>query len=398
MRLTLIPALALALTIPAAAQNGAPQVDRLLHERILTLDTHLDTPALFERRGWDMGEYHDFDWDGSQVDLPRMETGGLDGGFFVIYTPHGPLTPQGYAKARDDALMRAMHIQRIVGENKDKMALAYTADDAARLHREGKRIVYQSIENSYPLGNDLSMLGTFYRFGVRMAGPVHNGTNQFADSSRDKPNWKGLSPLGRRWVAEMNRLGMVIDGSHSSDAALEQMIALSKTPVILSHSGPRAMFDHPRNIGDDLMRKLARSGGVMQMNTLFLIPTTSVPGRDEIEKRQEQWETLSAAQRKKLIADKAAIDAGAPRRFATIDEFMGAVLHAIKVMGVNHVGIGADWDGGGGLAEMKDIAGLPVITARLRQAGYSEADIEKIWSGNTLRLLRQAERHAAGKR
>jgi membrane dipeptidase len=401
MRLTLIPALALALTIPAAAQNGVPQTDRLLHERILTLDTHLDTPAVFERPGWDFGEYHDYDWDRSQVDLPRMEAGGLDGGFFVIYTPHGPLTPQGFAQARDAALMRAMHIQRIVGENKDKLALATTADDAARLHREGKRIVYQSIENSYPLGTDVSLLSTFYRFGVRMAGPVHNGSNQFADSARPAagdPVHNGLSPLGRAWVAEMNRLGMVIDGSHASDTAIEQMISLSKTPIVLSHHGPKAMFDHPRNIGDDLMRRLARSGGVMQMNTLFLIPTTSVPGRDEIEKRQEQWERLTAAQRQKLIADKAALEARSPRRFATLDEFMRSLLYAIKVMGVDHVGLGADWDGGGGLQEMKDISGLPMITARLRQAGYSEADIEKIWSGNTLRLLRQAERHAAGKR
>jgi membrane dipeptidase len=395
MRPILIPALALALAVPAAAQNRDPQIDRLLHERILTLDTHLDTPVLFERRGWDFDEYHDYDWDGSQVDLPRMARGGLDGGFFVIYTPQGELTPQGFAKARDAALMRAMHIQRVVAENKDKLALAYSADDAARLHREGKRIVYQSIENSYPLGNDLSLLSTFYRFGVRMAGPVHNGSNQFADSARDEPRWNGLSPLGRQWVAEMNRLGMVIDGSHSSDTALEQMIALSKTPVILSHSGPKAMFDHPRNIGDDLMRKLARSGGVMQMNTLFLVPMTSVPERDEIVKRQEQWETLTPAARQKLIADKAALDARSPRTLASTDQFMRSLLHAIKVMGVDHVGLGGDWDGSGGLNDMKDISGLPVITARLRQAGYSEADIEKIWSGNVLRLLRQAERHAA---
>ena len=403
MRLTLIPALALALAlaIPAAAQNSPSQTDRLLHERILTLDTHLDTPALFERRGWDFDEYHDYNWDKSQVDLPRMEAGGLDGGFFVIYMPQGELTPQGYAKSRDDALMRTMHIQRVVAENGDKMAFAYTADDAERLHREGKRIVYQSIENSYPLGTDLSLLSTFYRFGVRMAGPVHNGSNQFADSSRPRPGdiaHNGLSPLGRQWVAEMNRLGMVIDGSHSSDAAVEQMMALSKTPIILSHSGPKAILDHPRNISDDLMRKLARSGGVMQMNTLFLLPSPSVPGSDEIDKRQEQWETLTPAQRQKLMADKSALDARSPRALASTDLFMRSLLHAIKVMGVDHVGLGADWDGGGGLSDMKDIQGLPAITARLRKEGFSEADIEKIWSGNVLRLLRQAERHAAGKR
>jgi membrane dipeptidase len=398
MRTSLIPALILAVAAPAAAYQAPSAGDRLLHERILTLDTHLDTPVLFERRGWDFNRWHEYDWDGSQVDLPRMEAAGLDGGFFVIYTPHGPLTPQGYAKARDDALIRARHIQRVVAENKDKLAFATTADDAARLHREGKRIVYQSIENSYPLGTDLSLLATFYRMGVRMAGPVHNGTNQFADSSRDKPRWNGLSPLGRQWVAEMNRLGMVIDGSHSSDLALEQMIALSRTPVILSHSGPKAMFDHPRNIGDDLMRKLARSGGVMQMNTLFLLPSQTVQGRDEIEKRQEQWETLTPAQRQKLMADKAALDARNPPALASTDLFMRSLLHAIKVMGVDHVGLGADWDGGGGLSDMKDIVGLPAITARLRQAGYSEGDIEKIWSGNVLRLLRQAERHSAGRR
>ena len=391
-------ALPLLLAVPASAQQAVSSSDRLMHEQMLTLDTHLDTPVLFERRGWNFDQWHDYDWDNSQVDIARMEAGGLDGGFFVIYTPQGPLTPEGFAKARDDALMRAAAIQRVVAANGDKLGFAYTADDAARLHREGKRIVYQSIENSYPLGNDISLLSTFYRLGVRMAGPVHNGSNQFADSARGDPLHQGLSPLGRQWVAEMNRLGMVIDGSHSSDIAIEQMIQLSKTPLVLSHHGPDALFDSPRNIPDDLMRKLARSGGVMQMNTLFLVPMPSVEGRDAIEDRQEQWETLTLEQRRRLAADKSALDARSPKSLATVDLFMRSLLHAIKVMGVDHVGIGADWDGGGGLAGMKDITGLPIITARLRQAGHSPADIEKIWSGNTLRLLRQAERHAASGR
>jgi membrane dipeptidase len=196
----------------------------------------------------------------------------------------------------------------------------------------------------------------------------------------------------------MNRLGMVVDGSHASDATISQMIDLSKTPIVLSHHGPDAMFESPRNIPDDLMRKLARSGGVMQMNTLFLVPMPDIPGSDDIENQQKEWETLTAEQRRKLVASKTALDARSPKGLASLDLFMKSLLHAVKVMGVDHVGIGADWDGGGGLTDMKDISGLPMITARLRQAGYSEADIEKIWSGNTLRLLRQAERHAAGKR
>jgi membrane dipeptidase len=395
--------LPLLLAAPASGQRPVSSADRLMHEQMLTLDTHLDTPVLFERPGWDFDRWHEYDWDNSQVDVARMEQGGLDGGFFVIYTaqPAGPITPQNMASAREAALLRAAAIQRVVAANPDKLAFAYTADDAARIHREGKRIVYQSIENSFPLGNDVSLLPTFYRLGVRMASPVHNGSNQFSDSARPRtgdPVHNGLSPLGRQWVAEMNRLGMVVDGSHASDAAISQMIDLSKTPIVLSHHGPRAMFDHPRNIPDELMRKLARSGGVMQMNTLFLVPSTSVDARDAIENQQEAWETLTPEQRRKLVADKSALDAKSPPSFASLDIFMRSLLHAVKVMGVDHVGIGADWDGGGGLTDMKDISGLPMITARLRQAGFSQQDIEKIWSGNTLRLLRRAERHAASVR
>jgi membrane dipeptidase len=323
-----------------------------------------------------------------------MERGGLDGGFFVIYTEQGPLTPEAYARVRDQALMRAVAIQRVVAENEGKMALATTAADAERLHREGKRIVYQSIENSYPLGTDLSLLTTFYRLGVRMASPVHNGTNQFSDSARGEAVHRGLSPLGRQWVAEMNRLGMVVDGSHASDQAIDQMIDLSKTPLILSHHGPDAIFDHPRNIPDALMRKLARSGGVMQMNTLFLLPSTSAACREGLDERQERWEQLSPAERQRLVTDKTACDRQSPPARASLDLFMRSLLHAVKVMGVDHVGLGADWDGGGGLSDMKDIEGLAAITGRLRAAGFSEADIQKIWAGNTLRLLRLAEQRA----
>ena len=396
MKPALIALLGLALAIPAsAAQDQVSEADRLLHERLLTLDTHLDTPTRFERPGWRFDEWHNYDWDGSQVDIPRMEKGGLDGGFFVIYTAQGPLTPQAYAQVRDQALMRAVAIQRVVAENSDKLALATTAADAERLHREGKRIVYQSIENSYPLGTDLSLLTTFHKLGVRMASPVHNGTNQFSDSARGDPVHRGLSPLGRQWVAEMNRLGMVVDGSHASDQAIDQMIDLSRTPLVLSHHGPDAILDHPRNIPDALMRKLARSGGVMQMNTLFLVPTTSSECRDGIEDRQEKWQQLSGAERQRLVADKAACDRRGVFERANLDLFMRALLHAVKVMGVDHVGIGADWDGGGGLSDMKDIEGMAAITARLRQAGFSEPDIQKIWAGNTLRLLRTAEQRAA---
>ena len=172
------------------------------------------------------------------------------------------------------------------------------------------------------------------------------------------------------------------------------MIRLSKTPIVLSHHGPKAIFDHLRNIDDELMRRLARSGGVMFMNTLFLRATTSSDARGAIEERQKKWETLGERERRALVADRTAVYAREPFELAELDLFMRSMLHAIRVMGVDHVGLGADWDGGGGLTEMQDIVPLPRITARLRKEGYSEADIAKIMGGNLLRVLRAAERHA----
>jgi len=395
VRLRLLCLLPLLCAGASSAHDKVSSRDRLAHEEMLTLDTHLDTPAHFERPGWNFDQWHEYEWDQTQTDIARMEAGGLDGGFFVIYTPQGEVSPQGYALARDHALGRAAAIQRVVHQNRDKLEFATTAADAERIHKSGKRIVYQSIENSAPLGEDLSMLSSFYKMGVRMAGPVHNKNNQFADSTTDKPRWNGLSPLGRLWVAEMNRLGMVIDASHSSDAAFDQMLALSKTPIILSHSGPKAIHDHPRNLDDERMRRLARAGGVMQMNSLFLAHENRTEERTAIRARQAKWLDLTQEERRQLVADKTALDARQPFTAADFETFMKSMLHAIKVMGVDHVGLGADWDGGGGVPGMEDVSQLPKITARLRKEGFSDRDIGKIWSGNVLRLLRQAEQHAA---
>jgi membrane dipeptidase len=385
----------------AAAFVAAPTLpdvspaDMLLHDRMLVLDTHLDTPSLFERPGWEFSRRNRYEWDGSQVDLPRMEEGGLDGGFFVIYTAQGALTPAGYAQARDAALLRAAAIQRVIGQNSERIGLATTVADVERLQREGRAVAFQSIENSWPLGEDLSLLTTFHRLGVRMAGPVHSRNNQFADSTTDTPRWNGLSPLGRQWVAEMNRLGMLIDGSHSSDAAFDQMLQLSRAPIVLSHSGPRAIFAHPRNIDDERMRRLARAGGVMFLNSLFFVQHDTSPERSAINDRHDQWPSLNDADRRRLLADRAALDAQRPYTSADFDLYMRAMLHAIRVMGVDHVGLGADWDGGGGVIGMEDITMLPRITARLRREGISERDIAKIMGGNLLRVLGRAQQQAA---
>src|SRR5258706_899791 len=252
---------------------------RAVHQGILTLDTHMDTPMNFARPGWDIMDEHSVAGDLSQVDYPRMVRGGLDGGFFAIYTPQGPRTPEGFAAARNAALRRAVEIREMVARHFDKFELALRADDAARIAAAGKRIVFESIENSYPIGKDISLLRTFYDLGVRMAGPVHFTNNDLADSSTDPkgPEWHGLSPLGKEFVVEANRLGIILDASHASDEVFDQMLALSTTPIILSHSGVRAVFNHPRNIDDGRIMRLAAAGGVVHVNPYSRLPLPDAP-------------------------------------------------------------------------------------------------------------------------
>ena len=397
MKTRVLGALALLLATTAqAAEAPVSKPDRALHERLLTLDTHLDTPMHFGRAGWSMMVRHTYANDLSQVDYPRMVAGGLDGGFFAIYTAQGPLTPQGYADARDHALARAMRIREMVAAHPRAFALAFTADDAARIAAQHRRVVYQSMENSYPLGEDLSMFASFYKLGVRMAGPVHFLDNQFADSATDAPKWHGLSPLGRQWVAEANRLGVVIDLSHASDEVFDQVLELSKAPVILSHSGCRAIYDHPRNLDDARLKVLAAHGGVIQINSVYLVAPDHSAARDAIGDRRDDLENLSPADQARLIADNAALDAKAPKAAASFEDFMRSLTHAIAVAGIDHVGIGADWDGGGGVKGMEDIADLPKVTAALKARGFSEADIQKVWSGNVLRVVRAAQKAGQG--
>jgi membrane dipeptidase len=388
----------------APAKDPGPPISsaaRALHEQLLTLDTHLDTPANLSVVGWNIQDSHDRDRDGSQVDLPRLVQGGLDGGFWAIYTPQGPRTPAGDRAARDFAIARAVAIREMVAANANSFEIALKADDAAAIAARHKRVVFLSIENSYPLEADLSLLETFYKLGVRLAGLAHFANNDLADSSTDPkgPEWHGLSDKGRAFVAEANRLGIVLDGSHASDEVLDQLIALSKTPVLLSHSGVKAVFDHPRNIDDRRLRALAASGGVIQINFMsdYLIATPKIPEREAA--LASLWQGarkpgLTLVEREALIARKHEIDRRWPVPRATFADAFAHLLHAVRVAGIDHVGIGADFDGGGGVTGFEDARDYPKITARLLAEGFSRDDIQKIWSGNVLRVLRAAEAQA----
>ena len=407
LKLALIGATALAgCSTMTPAPAGVSVEARAIHNRLMTLDTHLDTPAFFDTvRGYDIMERHDVERDGTQVDYPRMVEGGLDGGFWVIYMGQGPLTPEGYGNVRDAALIRAMSIHKMVAANPDKFELALTSADAARINASGKKIVYISIENSYELGEDLSLLDTFYKLGVRMAGPVHNGSNQLADSTNPGANppvnWGGLSPMGRDYVKRANELGIVLDGSHSSDAAIDQMIDLSATPIILSHHGADHLNEHPRNAPDALLKKMAAKGGVIHMNALgsFIKPLPQTKERtDAMAALRTKWgnpNQLESARYEQYLDELNALDSQFPENRATFEDYMQQVLYTIRLVGVDHVGFGADWDGGGGLDGFRDITALPKITERLLKEGYTEADLQKMWSGNVIRLLKAAEDHKA---
>ncbi len=385
------------LPLLANAQTTVSPNTLALHQRLLVLDSHLDTPLTLTRPGWNIVERHDYRQDGSQVDLPRMREGGLDGGFFAVYTPQGPRTEEGRAYASAYGLATLTRIRDVIDRNPDSFALALTADDARRIAAQGKRVVFISMENADPLSSDPELLNTYYRQGLRMLGLVHFMNNDLADSATALPEWKGLSPKGRDLVQRANRLGILLDVSHASDAVFDQMLALSTAPIIASHSSSRAVNPHPRNLDDNRVRQLAAKGGVIQVNAYsdYLIPLKQNPERNKamaaLGARFHNLAALSPEQVKDLYQERDTINERFAQPKADLDVFMKHLLHLLDVAGPEHVGIGADWDGGGGLSDLEDVSQLPVITQRLLDAGYTEQQVGNIWSGNLLRVLQAAQ-------
>ena len=402
-RCALAVALSASIALSAASSFAAnPPVSakaRQVHEAALVLDTHLDTPANFDRPGWSIQDRHDHEGDQSQVDLPRMKEGGLDGGFWVIYTEQQGRDEAGNRAARDHGLIRLTEIREMLAANAKDFQLAGTAKDAERIAASGKRVSFISMENASPLASDPSLLSVYHRLGLRMLGITHVKNNDFGDSSTDAkgPEWHGLSPKGKELVREANRLGLILDASHASDEVFDQLLELSKTPIVLSHTSSDAEFDHPRNIDDARIKKLAEKGGVIHVNAYggYLISIPKVPEREAaleaLSKKYGDDETRTDAQIQAYLKERAEIDKRYPVPHATLDDYMRHLLHILKVAGPEHVGIGADWDGGGGVEGLEDVSQLPRITERLLAAGYSEADIRGIWGGNLLRVLRAVE-------
>jgi len=376
-----------------------------IHAKVLTIDTHIDWPShQFRDESFIPGERHEPGKPGSgQWDLIRMNEGGLDAVFMSIFTPQGSRTEEGHANAQARALKLIELTQKMAVDNPDKAEIALTPDDAYRIEKTGKRAIFMGMENGYPLGTDINNVKMFYDQGVRYITLSHTRNNEICDSSTDeKKEWDGLSLFGERVVREMNHLGILVDISHVHDEAFWDVIALTKAPVIASHSSARSLCDHPRNMNDEMLKAVKKNGGVVQLCLLGDYIKKMPPNLEREEALKPFQEKIAARRRGELSQQEAdslrgilqEINAKYPPNRPTLQDAVDHIDHLAKVMGIDHIGIGSDFDGGGGLNGINDVSEMPNLTAELVKRGYSEKDIRKIWGGNLIRVFKEVMRVA----
>jgi len=397
--LTAVLGIAVAACTVAKTPLTVEQKARALHDRMLTVDTHCDTAFSLLRTDWKIGDRHDPSLRASgKIDLPRMREGGLDAEFFAAFVGQGPLTPEAYAKAKDSALRAVEAVRKMTEEYSSVIGLAVDPQGARRLKKEGKLTAFIGLENGYPIGRDMALIRLFHEKGVRYITLCHSSDNDICDSSTDRrnPEDRGLSAFGREVVAECNRLGMIIDISHASEKSISDILAVTKAPIIASHSSARAVCDNPRNLTDDQLRALAKNGGVVQICFLAAYVKTPpvIPEREKARKELEaKYGNIRAIQdeavRAKAMAEREAVNEKLPQIRANVQDLVDHIDHVKKVVGVDYVGIGTDFDGGGGVVGCDDVSGMIHVTEELVRRGYTDREIEKIWGGNFLRVFQK---------
>lgn len=396
-RLAILAALIVGAALPAHAAQDPP----------ITIDTHVDIPFdyMHEQR-FDVGKATPL-----LVDLGKMERGGLNAAFFVVWVPQHALDAAGYAKAVEQATQKDDAIGRMLMHYPDRIRLAASPAQAVANHQAGLLSAMIGIENAYSLGHDLHRLDAAFDRGARYVGLVHVGNNDLCTSSlpdtehgepaMNSAGDTGMSPFGRAVVARANQLGMMVDISHASDACVREALRLSTAPIIASHSGARAVLDHPRNLPDDLLRAIAAGGGVVQA-VAYKEFLKHDPAREAAEKKLQAAVAKQAGDQEydsdkhdylpAMTAGMAQIQKNYP--LPTLDDYMKQIQHMVQVAGIDHVGLASDFDGGGGITGWKDAGETRNVTAALRQHGLSDADIAKLWGGNLLRVWGEVERDA----
>ena len=402
-----------------APTRGGPATDyaiveraRAIHGRVITIDTHKDIPDNYATPEADPKTMN------AQVNLDKMKAGGYDMAFFAVYVGQGARTDSGNAWAKQRALNKFAAIHRMAEQMYPNLIeIAYTPTDAERIHKAGKLIAGIGIENGWVIGHDLSLIKTYYDLGARYMTLAHTSNNDICDSSTDPkgPEWHGLSPFGRQVVQEMNRVGMMVDVSHVSKECMMQATALSTSPVVGSHSGVTSVNNVPRNMDDEMLTALARNGGVIQIVALADY-VKHQPARDSAVRalNAEFFPAPAGGRggrgggggrggRGALPADKqtdydhrmAEIETRWP--LANVADLVNHIDHAVRVAGIDHVGISSDFDGGGGINGWNDASQTFNVTLELVQRGYSEEDIRKLWGGNVLRVMGENQKRAKPK-
>ena len=413
-----------ALTGLAGAQQASDSAlaakARAIHDRVIALDTHVDIdPHNFTT---DHPNYTDRLT--TQVNLPKMLDGGLDAVFFSIFVGQGPLTPEGYQRAYDADMEKFAAVHRLAEQlAPDKIEIAYRADDVARIAAKGKKVALMGVENAYGIGTAITNIKRFYDQGARYMSLAHNGHSQMSDSNTGERDgvwlYHGLSPLGKQAVAELNRVGIMIDISHPSKESMMQTLALTKAPIIASHSAVRALCDVSRNLDDEQLLALKKNGGVVQMVAFSSYVKQSPPPSPERQQalaavrtefglppaagggggggRGPGLQSLPAEKRAEYQRRVAQVDSQfPPPPRATVKDFVDHIDYAVKLIGVDHVGISSDFDGGGGVDGWSQASETFNVTLELVRRGYTEEQISKMWSGNLLRVMRDVEKVAAG--
>lgn len=396
-------ALAITTGAAAASDDALTAKARAIQNAVITIDTHTDIPTFFATPEYDPGK------DNAApvlVDIPKMKAGGLDAVFFIAYVEQTKRDDAGYAQAASEALAKFAAVHRMTDEQyPGEIGLALTSADIRRIHAEGKRVALIGIENGYSVGKDPALLDIYYRLGARYFGLVHNGHNDIADSAQpqsdlgDRPNDQGgehggLSEYGRALIARCNDLGLMVDVSHSAKSTTLAAIAASRAPIIASHSGVYALNPHPRNMSDEEMKALAAKGGVIQIvaydEYLKPMPKEKKEARGKLAKSLgltslDAFFAASPEVKKKFQKGIAALDKKWPR--ATVSDLVDHIDYAVKLIGVDHVGIASDFQGGGGIAGWSNAGETLNVTKELVRRGYSQGDIGKLWGGNVMRVM-----------
>ena len=365
---------------------------RDLHSRSIVIDTHADTTQRLVFADFDLGVRHS---DGS-IDIPRMHDGGLSAIFFAIWVPSTVTGPWAVQRA----LVQIDAVRRQVELHGEDLALARTAEDIRRASAAGKIAILMGVEGGHMMNGDVEVLRKYASLGVSYMTLTHVRNTDWADASTDEPAHDGLSDFGKTVIGEMNYLGMIVDVSHASDKAFDDVLAVSRAPVFASHSSCRAICKTPRNLSNDMIEALAAKGGVVQIN--FHMGFLSQEFRDAVKARPELQEQMDAEAKKRcgeneacqlLESDKMVRELVAQGKLPRVDwkEIIHHIDHVVKVAGVDHAGLGSDFDGAEMPYGMEDASRLPQITEALLEQGYSERDIQKILGGNMLRLMQDVE-------